>query len=107
MTYDTRPVSCRSFACLWLKGAGGEEHRPDLCGFVMREIEHPAQPGVALVQVFELVDGALAAGSEGEAAAHEVGYQYPTLMVRRDGTRRAIQPTGGILAPVVLDGKTP
>jgi Fe-S-cluster containining protein len=106
--YDARPVSCRSFRCLWLNGAGEEQHRPDRAGFLLRDLPHPTNKGEAMVQVLELRAGALAADTEGEAIAHEIGYEHAVLMVRMDGTRRAIQPTTRFMKPVVLDsGKAP
>jgi hypothetical protein len=30
LIYDTRPSECADYACLWLKGEGSEEDRPDL-----------------------------------------------------------------------------
>lgn len=32
--YANRPDECRSYACLWLKGHGREEMRPDRCGVI-------------------------------------------------------------------------
>ena len=31
----SRPTVCRAFKCGWLRGAGPEEMRPDLCGLVV------------------------------------------------------------------------
>ena len=37
--YGTRPTSCRTFNCLWLRGVGSEAMRPDRSRVVMVEAE--------------------------------------------------------------------
>ncbi|MDB5513036.1 MAG: uncharacterized protein JWR08_2519 [Enterovirga sp.] len=37
--YETRPQSCRSFDCLWLRGVGPEGMRPDKSRVIMVEAE--------------------------------------------------------------------
>jgi hypothetical protein len=88
--YTVRPPTCREFVCLWLKGLGAESDRPDVAGYVMRELEHPL--GGPLVAFTEYAAGSLADGTPGAAASKEVGFQVPVLVMRRDGTSRAIVP---------------
>ena len=42
--YDTRPNSCRSFDCLWLRGVGTEAMRPDRSRVVMVEAQDADAP---------------------------------------------------------------
>ena len=41
--YETRPQSCRSFNCLWLRGVGPEDMRPDKSRVIMVEAEDGAE----------------------------------------------------------------
>lgn len=102
--YLSRPKTCRDFECLWLRGLGADEHRPDRCGFVVREIENGALPQGGLVAFTEIWDGALADGAPGGDAARESGFHLPTLVIRRDGTKRAIYPTTQDLARSLRPG---
>ena len=43
--YETRPQSCRSFDCLWLRGVGADAMRPDRSRIVMVEAQDEANPG--------------------------------------------------------------
>jgi hypothetical protein len=33
--YETRPMECQNFSCLWLHGVLEPEYKPSLCGFVV------------------------------------------------------------------------
>jgi hypothetical protein len=55
--YNSRPKSCREYACSWLQGIGTEETRPDKIGFV-GEFGFFDPFGRTLI-IFEAEDGAL------------------------------------------------
>ena len=42
--YETRPQSCRTFNCLWLRGVGTDAMRPDRSRVVMVEADDPTDP---------------------------------------------------------------
>ena len=92
--YSDRPKTCRDFECLWLRGAGGPDDRPDLRGVVLHEIEHSLEH-TAIVVVTECVDGAMEEGTPGAEIAHSIGFQTHVLMMFKDGRRRAIVPAPG------------
>ena len=55
--YSRRPQSCQVFRCMWLKGLGSPEHRPDKTGIVP---EIKMIPGIAMAMIFyEFVEGSL------------------------------------------------
>lgn len=91
--YATRPPTCREFVCLWMRGLGGDEHRPDRCGYVVRDIEHAALAHGGCVAFTELRAGALADGTPGTEAAREAGFSLPVIVTYRDGTQRLIMPS--------------
>lgn len=57
--YETRPMACRGFACLWLYGFGDREDRPDLVEVVWDTYE--LVPGeVYIVRLVEVIPGGYA-----------------------------------------------
>jgi hypothetical protein len=57
--YPSRPDSCRSWKCLWLRGVGEKQERPDKLGIVLDVEECPALD-CFFVKVFPLRKDALA-----------------------------------------------
>lgn len=60
--YDSRPLMCRGFECVWVMGYGGEWDRPDLSGVMgsVNEID-----GSVVVRVYELSVGAVEGSGRG------------------------------------------
>jgi Fe-S-cluster containining protein len=56
--HKTKPLSCKIFACNWLKGEGLEKHRPDIFGVVFDSVLSPTLKDY-LLQVFEVKKGSL------------------------------------------------
>lgn len=91
--YETRPKTCRDFVCLWLKGLGAEGDRPDLSGYIMRDVPNADLAAGGAVVFSEVSDGACADGSTGYENACEVAFTVPVAINRKDGTRRLIMPS--------------
>ena len=68
--YGQRPDDCKQFVCEWLKGAGGDELRPDRAKLVLDFVKLTnGLPGGCL-QIWEVSEGALT-HSQVERATHE------------------------------------
>lgn len=58
--YNNRPASCRYFACEWLKGAFGDNKRPDYCGVVFDlQAARGLPKGGKVLVAFEYLSGSL------------------------------------------------
>lgn len=51
--YDTRPTSCRTFDCLWLRGIGTDAMRPDRSRVVLVEAEDEKGSGTGLAAILD------------------------------------------------------
>jgi hypothetical protein len=51
--YETRPQSCRTFDCLWLRGIGTEAMRPDRSRVVLVEAEDSNGGGTGLAAILD------------------------------------------------------
>jgi hypothetical protein len=52
--YESRPVSCRNWSCLWAQGLiSGDEHRPDRIGLVLDVIVSSMGSYVAAYEVWQ------------------------------------------------------
>jgi hypothetical protein len=57
--YENRPPACVAFHCAWLLGFGKEEDRPDRRKVVMDHVSLPNLPEEGLMQLWEVVPGAM------------------------------------------------
>jgi len=58
--YETRPIACKKFACIWLNGKGEENDRPDLLG-VMMDMEdfQLGERTIGILHLWEIKVGAI------------------------------------------------
>ena len=83
--YQTRPQDCVTFTCMWLRGIGAEEHRPDKTGVVLNSVVIPELP-TALVMT-GTVAGALESDYATRLAMTYVGRGIPVLREHCGGQR--------------------
>lgn len=89
--YDTRPGSCRSYACLWALGVGGREDRPDKSGVICeQEVSFTNKWGKQSVLIRELRPDAARWGPFAKLVAQKV------LGAPGGGTVVVRKPDGGI-----------
>jgi len=67
--YAKRPQSCRDYECIWTKGFGDDEHRPDRLGVVIDEREFEGKRNFL---VKELRPGAAQAAAAHLAVLHQL-----------------------------------
>lgn len=97
--YQSRPMTCVAYRCMWLEGFGGDEHRPDKVGVIFH-VNSQMTMGVMLdyVAANEAVSGALEIGQPARKIAEEMGFQIPVILTMYDGSRQQIVPLDFTLA---------
>jgi hypothetical protein len=72
--HPTRPAICRAYQCLWLRGALGDDDRPDRLGAVLDVVAQAASPWL---EIREATSGAFERSARLRAIAEEYRQSMP------------------------------
>lgn len=98
--YDTRPLSCKSFACYWLNSDLSEDLRPDKCGVMFeRVVGYPIYLAVTFPYQLE----ALQSKEIGEVIKSLIEKGYSVVTGHGPGGRSYIFPSKSVSGQEVIE----
>lgn len=90
--YDRRPAACRNFTCLWLRGVGEDQHRPDQLGVVFDLAV--GSKGTQMVRAMEVRPGAADTGAAAAMVANMGRCGLSTVIIYRGVSKTVVLPDG-------------
>ena len=102
--YERRPNPCRFFRCEWLKGMGGDKHRPDRTKVVLDFVKLPEAPPGGILQMWEGAEGGLGTPYAREVARGALASNILTSHLYLNSRRRIFIPPGRELTQDFLEG---